>query len=543
MGALKRLFHNSSNNGIQAVPIPGGDNPSINSTSSSARRSVFRQRNSSRLITPFLTTSSHNSKNGQAQATLSHSSSSTNGKQEMENSTVNDHGSSETNHYTSTPMASSMSSGSSKGSNLMSLKRFFRKFRPSGDKFKLPAGELHEPIDADPDLFHRYGELGKLLGTGASGSVNILKSKTDPSKVYAVKKFRKRLSQEAQADYETKVQNEFKVGDYLKHQNIIYTFELIKDYSKVSKTKLDPDHYIIMEYCPFDFFNLVMSGLMGTREIFCYFKQLINGVGFLHQNGLAHRDLKLDNCVVNEHGILKLIDFGSAVQFKKEVPQGYDAASDEIMLDPTHKLVYARGIVGSDPYLSPEVFEPLGPGYDARAADVWSIAIIYCCMILKRFPWKIPKLSDPSYRSFAAPTLINGDSLEQEMKELTVGNGTDSKKATTGNESSASHSHQHHHRHHHNGPERLFKLLPEESREVIKNMLTLDPKKRYLMPDVLADEFVQSISVCLETKDEHGEALVVAADNHIHHLVTEDDLNKIVEERDREKRLKEIGIA
>lgn len=106
-----------------------------------------------------------------------------------------------------------------------------------------------------------------------------------------------------------------------------------------------------MEYCPFDFFNLVMSGLMDTNEIFCYFKQIVDGVSFLHENGLAHRDLKLDNCVVNDHGILKLIDFGSAVQFRKEIKLLHRLSYCWRDIEKNNKLVRARGIVGSEPLL------------------------------------------------------------------------------------------------------------------------------------------------------------------------------------------------
>ncbi|KAI5948700.1 hypothetical protein KGF57_005311 [Candida theae] len=416
------------------------------------------------------------------------------------------------------------------------LKRFLKKFKPSGTTHKQSkhAGRP-EPIDHAAQLFHSYGLPGKLLGTGASGSVNLLTSKTDPSKIYAVKKFRSRLPNEQESDYTIKVQNEYKVGEYLHHQNIIHTYELIKDYSKVGGKVIDPDYYIVMEYCPYDFFNLVMSGLMKENEINCYFKQIVQGVHFLHENGLAHRDLKLDNCVVNTSGILKLIDFGSAVQFEKEVPNGYYVTEHDTMLDSNHKLIYARGVVGSDPYLSPEVFEPmgLGNGYDPRTADVWSIAIIYCCMILKRFPWKLPKLSDPSYRSFAGPQLNpTANSIENDMNSMHI-----DQQQTQQQQLQDRHAH-----HGPQGPEKLFRLLPADSRNLIKGMLILDPKQRYLMSDVAKDPFLQSIRECKVIGDRNDQH-TVSSDNHTHHLVTEEDLKKIEQEKERSKKLREAGMG
>ncbi|KAM9886895.1 hypothetical protein OXX69_013548, partial [Metschnikowia pulcherrima] len=242
-------------------------------------------------------------------------------------------------------------------------------------------------------------------------------------RIYALKKFRSKLKHENEQDYIRKVRNEFLVGEHLSQQNLINTIELYHEKSDGTST---PEYFIVMEYCPYDFFNLVMSGLMKYDEICCYFRQIVNGVQHLHQSGIAHRDLKLDNCVVNQDGILKLIDFGSAFQFKKSLDD-VDAGVNDVMLDSTHKLMYAKGIVGSDPYLAPEVFEPtIEDGYDARLADVWSIAIIFCCMVLKRFPWKLPKAADPSYRAFACLNDMNEQLSERELmesktKELSVG--------------------------------------------------------------------------------------------------------------------------
>lgn len=70
-----------------------------------------------------------------------------------------------------------------------------------------------------------------------------------------------------------------------------------------------------MEYAPYDLFSVVMSGRMVRPEIYCVFRQIIDGVAYLHSLGLAHRDLKLDNCVMTTDNVVKLIDFGTATVF------------------------------------------------------------------------------------------------------------------------------------------------------------------------------------------------------------------------------------
>lgn len=147
-----------------------------------------------------------------------------------------------------------------------------------------------------------------------------------------------------------------------------------------------------MEYAPYDLFSVVMSGNMTRPEIYCVFRQICDGVEYLHSLGLAHRDLKLDNCVMTTNNVVKLIDFGTATVFHY----------------PGKKTTLATGIVGSDPYLAPEVLTE--QNYDPRKTDVWSVAIIFMCMLLRRFPWKIPDpKTDPSFRAFvhAHPDLLD----------------------------------------------------------------------------------------------------------------------------------------
>ncbi|CAK7891534.1 serine/threonine-protein kinase Hrk1p [[Candida] anglica] len=236
--------------------------------------------------------------------------------------------------------------------------------------------------DDESPLVKKYGKLEKELGSGAGGSVRLIIRPSD-LKTFAVKEFRPRRNTESLKDYTRKCTAEYCIGSTLKHPNIIKTIDIIHENNR---------YFEIMEYAPIDFFAVVMSGEMSRQEINCCLKQILEGVSYLHSLGLAHRDLKLDNCVLTTDGILKIIDFGSAVIFK--YPYDQFSGSKETV-HPCH------GIVGSDPYLAPEVLKSPN-SYNPSPVDLWSIAIIYCCMTLKRFPWKIPNPEkDNSFKLFA----------------------------------------------------------------------------------------------------------------------------------------------
>jgi len=124
---------------------------------------------------------------------------------------------------------------------------------------------------------------------------------------FAVKQFRARHPYESGRDHNKKVTAEFCIGSTLHNGNVIETMDIVQERG---------NWYVVMEYAPYDLLTIVMTGKMSQEEVTCCTLQVLNAVAYLHSMGLAHRDLKLDNVVVNERGIMKIIDFGSAVIFR-----------------------------------------------------------------------------------------------------------------------------------------------------------------------------------------------------------------------------------
>jgi hypothetical protein len=175
------------------------------------------------------------------------------------------------------------------------------------------------PFADDHGLASKYGKFGKMLGSGAGGSVRLMKRSGDGT-VFAVKQFRDRHAYESEREYNKKVTAEFCIGSTLHHGNVIETIDIVHEKGR---------WFEVMEYAPFDLFATVMTGKMGREEVTCATLQVLSGVLYLHSMGLAHRDLKLDNVVINDQGIMKLIDFGSAVVFRYPFENDVVLASGE----------------------------------------------------------------------------------------------------------------------------------------------------------------------------------------------------------------------
>ena len=103
-----------------------------------------------------------------------------------------------------------------------------------------------------------------------------------------------------------------------------------------------------------------------------YLKQIVEGLAFLHAQGIWWRDLKSANCLLAADGKIKLSDFGCSKRKEK-----LQATFGE-------KTLLAETVIGSIPWMAPEVITQTG--YSDKA-DIWSLAILSLELVLGKNPW------------------------------------------------------------------------------------------------------------------------------------------------------------
>ncbi|EFO13344.1 CAMK/CAMKL/NIM1 protein kinase, partial [Loa loa] len=101
--------------------------------------------------------------------------------------------------------------------------------------------------------------------------------------------------------------NEIKTMEQLHHPNIIRLYETVETTTRV---------YLIMEYaCGGDLCSHIHHrGKLSENDCKPMFAQIISAISYMHSKNIIHRDIKAENVMLSEDGLIKLADFGFACQ-------------------------------------------------------------------------------------------------------------------------------------------------------------------------------------------------------------------------------------
>ena len=216
-------------------------------------------------------------------------------------------------------------------------------------------------------------EILQVLGQGSFGFIAKVKSKLN-LEIYALKKIRP-------DKIDKKVKMQFQIekifSKKLNHPNIC---KILSDFEEN-----DEEYFIMKFFNNKDLFKyLVANSRLGfyIKEDFLWeiFYQCLEGLTYLHNQGIIHRDIKLGNIFMDDNRNIQIGDFGTCAVIDEKKAKNFTNNPQEQKLISIIPGVY----VGSPNYIAPEIEN--GQPYDQRA-DVYSLGITFYVLCFYRLPY------------------------------------------------------------------------------------------------------------------------------------------------------------
>ncbi|KAI5272449.1 kinase-like protein [Aureobasidium subglaciale] len=203
--------------------------------------------------------------------------------------------------------------------------------------------------------------VGRLIGKGSFGKVYLASNKLINGSKVVLKSAKK---DDANLAREIHHHRQFL------HPHIARLYEVIVTESLV---------WLVLEWCPGDelYNHLLEHGRMEENKVQKIFTQLVGAVSYVHSKSCVHRDLKLENILLDKHGNVKLVDFG----FTRE----YQGSTS-----------YLQTWCGTVCYSAPEMLK--GEKYAGEKVDVWSLGIILYALLCGELPFDEDDENDTKQR-------------------------------------------------------------------------------------------------------------------------------------------------
>lgn len=202
-------------------------------------------------------------------------------------------------------------------------------------------------------------ELGRTIGEGTFAKVRIAKNMESGDHV-AIKILDKvKVQKHGLVEH---IRREICTMKLIQHPNVVRLHEVMGSKARI---------FIVLEYVTGGELHDIIAdrGSLKEDESRKYFQQLINAVDYCHSRGVYHRDLKIENLLLDTAGNLKVSDFGLS------------AISEQVKAD---GLLHTT--CGTPNYVAPEVIED--KGYDGALADLWSCGVILFVMLAGFLPFE-----------------------------------------------------------------------------------------------------------------------------------------------------------
>jgi serine/threonine-protein kinase len=179
----------------------------------------------------------------------------------------------------------------------------------------------------------------------------------------------------------TTILREARLASAIEHPNVCAIYE-------VGET--GDEGYIVMQYVPGQSLDrLIARGPAVLQLVLSIGIQIADGLQAAHTLGIFHRDLKPQNVMLTDGGLVKILDFGLARRLHPE-DTSFDPSKPGLARDASIAATYtARG--GTIRYMAPEQFVT---GHSSVQSDVWALGVILYELASGRHPFARPEAED-----------------------------------------------------------------------------------------------------------------------------------------------------